>query len=69
MEKYEPIFVDAQELMGKAREELLSCDLLLIEASQKTSTGCTIEAGMAYAMKKPIVTIAKTGSNISKTLK
>jgi len=68
MEKYEPIFADPQELMKKAEEELIKCDLLLIEASQKTSTGCTIEAGMAYAIKKPIVIIARTGSEISKTL-
>lgn len=69
MEKYEPIFADATELMNKAKEALLLCDCLLIEASQKTSTGCTIEAGMAYTMGKPVITIAKTGSDISKTLR
>jgi len=38
MQKFESTFSDAQVMMNKAKEELTKCDILLIEASQKTST-------------------------------
>jgi len=59
MQKFESAFSDAQILMRMAKEEVMKCDILFIEASEKTTTGCTIETGMAYAMGKKIVTIAK----------
>lgn len=56
---------DLMKLTFKITEE---SDLLLIEFSEK-GVGLGIEAGYAYAKGKPIVVIAKYGSDISETMK
>lgn len=68
IEKYELIFDNPNELMKQAITTLSTCDMLLIDSTTKTTTGCTIEAGMAYALGKKIITIAKTWSDIRPTL-
>lgn len=55
------------ELMKLTFEKINICDLVLIELTEK-GVGLGIEAGYAYAKEIPIVTIAKTGSDISETL-
>lgn len=55
-------------LMKETFEQIAKADLLLIEFSEK-GTGLGIEAGYGYAKSKPIIVIAKEGSDISTTLK
>jgi len=55
-------------LMKKSFSEIEACDLILVELSEK-GVGIGIEAGYAYAKKIPIFTIAKTGCDISETLR
>jgi 2'-deoxynucleoside 5'-phosphate N-hydrolase len=47
---------------------VILCDIVLIELSEK-SVGLGVEAGYAYAKSKPIITLAKRGSDISATLR
>lgn len=60
-------FETSEELMRKTFEEIDSSDLVVVELSEK-GVGLGIEAGYAFAKGKPIVTIARTGSDISSTL-
>ena len=56
---------DLMKLTFKIIEE---SDLLLVEFSEK-GVGVGIEAGYAYAKGKPIMVIAKHGSDISETMR
>ena len=57
----------AQELMRLTFEHIDAADILVVEFSEK-GVGIGIEAGYAYARKKPIIIIAREGSEISSTL-
>jgi len=57
-----------EELMKLTFKITEESDLLLVEFSEK-GVGLGIEAGYAYAKGKPIVVIAKYGSDISETMK
>lgn len=56
-----------EDLMTKTFEEIDSSDMLVIEFSEK-GVGLGIEAGYAFAKRKPIIVIAREGSDISSTL-
>ena len=60
-------FDDPKELMVKAREEIQKCDVLLFDASVK-STGRAIEVGIAYSLNKKIIVIIKEGAAIKDNL-
>ena len=53
--------------MTKAFEAIRSCQLVVIELTEK-GVGLGIEAGYAYAQGIPIITIAQKGCDISTTL-
>lgn len=55
------------ELMKLTFEKIDICDLVVIDLTEK-GVGLGIEAGYAYAKGIPIITIAKSGSDISETL-
>ena len=55
------------ELMKLTFEKIDTCDLVIIDLTEK-GVGVGIEAGYAYAKGVSIITIAKTGSDISETL-
>ncbi|MEI6479992.1 MAG: nucleoside 2-deoxyribosyltransferase [bacterium] len=67
-EKWGEVVFTPDELMEKTFKEIDLSDLLIIEFSEK-GVGLGIEAGYAYAKQKPIIVIAKEGSDISSTLK
>lgn len=67
LERWGEVAFSPQDLMTKTFEAIASCDLVLIELSEK-GVGLGIEAGYAHAIGKRIVTIAKAGSDISETL-
>jgi nucleoside 2-deoxyribosyltransferase len=54
-------------LMQRTFEEIRASDLVLVEFSEK-GVGLGIEAGYAYAFGKPLVALAKSGSDLSTTL-
>lgn len=58
---------DPHELMKLTFEKISTCDLVVIELTEK-GVGLGIEAGYAYAKEIPIITIARSGSDISETL-
>lgn len=68
IENYKKVFNDSKELMERARTEILNCDVLLFDATEK-STGRAIEVGIAYANKKKIIVIMKEGAKIKDTLR
>jgi 2'-deoxynucleoside 5'-phosphate N-hydrolase len=68
VENYQKMFNDPIELMNRARAEILNCDALLFDATEK-STGRAIEVGIAYANQKKIIVIMKDGTEIKDTLK
>lgn len=67
-EKWGAKTFNPQELLFKAFEAIESSDIVLIEATEK-GVGVGIEAGFAFARKKPVVTIARHGSDISINLR
>lgn len=68
VENYQKVFNNPKELMNRAREEILKCDALLFDATEK-STGRAIEVGIAFSNKKKIIVIMKKGTLIKDTLK
>lgn len=61
VEKYEKIFDGPKELWAKAYDELGACDALLIDVSDGPTGGRLVEAGMAYALRKPVIVTMKKG--------
>ena len=66
VENYQKMFDDPRELMDRAKEEILKSDILLIDMTNKP-TGRAIEAGIAFAQNKKIISIMKTGTKIKDT--
>jgi len=66
VENYQKIFDDPKELMDRAKEEILKSDVLLIDMTHKP-TGRAIEAGIAFAQNKKIISIMKKGTKIKDT--
>jgi len=67
-EKWGEVLFTPQELMNKTFEVIDSAEILITEFSEK-GVGLGIEAGYAFAKGKPIIVIAKEGSDISSTLR
>ncbi len=66
-EKWGEVKFTPRQMMALAFESTRKADLLVIEFSEK-GVGLGIEAGYASAIGKPIVIIAKRGSDISSTI-
>jgi nucleoside 2-deoxyribosyltransferase len=66
-ENYGNVVFSPEELMKKAFEEVRASDVVVVELTKK-GVGIGIEAGYAYSLDIPILTIAKKGFEISKTL-
>ncbi|MFB5673496.1 hypothetical protein ACE3NQ_27345 [Paenibacillus terreus] len=54
-------------LMEESLKQIDRCDLVLLELSEK-GVGLGIEAGYAHARKKPVIVIAKWGTDLSFTV-
>ena len=67
-EKWGEVKFSSDELMTETFKAIDSSELIGVEFSEK-GVGLGIEAGYAYAKGKPIIVIAKEGSDISNTLK
>lgn len=61
VEHYKHVFDDPKELWARTYDEIGACDALLIDVSDHPTGGRLIEAGIAYALKKPIIVIKKPG--------
>ena len=68
IEKYGKVKINEDKLMELSFKLIDNSDILIIEFSEK-GVGLGIEAGYAYSKNKPIIVIAKKGSDISATLK
>lgn len=68
LEKWGQIHFAPDVLMQKSFHEIDQSDMIVVELSEK-GVGIGIEAGYAYAKDIPIITIARTGSDISETLR
>lgn len=68
VENYQKVFNDPKKLMDRARMEILKCDALLFDATEK-STRRAIEVGIAFANKKKIIVVIKEGTKIKDTLR
>jgi 2'-deoxynucleoside 5'-phosphate N-hydrolase len=66
-ERWGQVKFEPDELMRLTFKLIDESDILVIEFSEK-GVGLGIEAGYAYANKKPVVVVAKKGSDISGTL-
>jgi len=67
VEQWGEIKFTPQRLMKISFDEIDTCDLIIVELSEK-GVGVGIEAGYAYARQIPIITLARQGSDISATL-
>lgn len=61
VENYEKTFDDPKQLWAKAYDEIGACDAFLVDVSDNPSGGRLVEAGMAYALGKTIITIKRKG--------
>lgn len=61
IEHYKHTFDDPKELWERAYDELGACDALLVDVSDHPTGGRIVEAGMAYALRKPIIVVKKHG--------
>ena len=66
IEKWGQNSFSPKDLMGKTFEVIDSCDIVIIDLSEK-GVGLCIEAGYAYSKAKPLITIAEN-QEISTTL-
>ena len=66
IENYQKVFDDSRKLMNRAKKEIEKCDILLIDMTNKP-TGRVIEAGIAFAQNKRIISIMKKGTKIKDT--
>ena len=60
-------FQDAHELMRRAKEEIVACDVLLLQYDGP-GHGRIVELGIAYALDKKIILITKEGTFIKETI-
>ena len=67
-EKWGKVKFEPDKLMKITFEEIDKADMLLVEFSEK-GVGLGIEAGYAFSKNKPIIVLAKEGSDISTTIK
>ena len=68
IENWGQIEFSPTELMQRSFSAIESSRLFVVDLTEK-GVGLGIEAGYAYAVKIPVVVIAKAGSDISTTLK
>lgn len=61
VENYKHTFDNPKDLWARTYDELAACDALLIDVSNHPTGGRVVEAGMAFAMRKPIYVIVKKG--------
>lgn len=55
------VFPSQKALWAKAKECIEACDALLIDVSDSPSGGRVVEAGIAYALGKPVYVIVRKG--------
>ena len=67
VEQWGTVQLTPDALMQRSFQAIDSCDLLLVELSEK-GVGVGIEAGYAHALGKPIIVIAPPGADLSNTL-
>lgn len=67
LEQWGAVQYPADELMRLTFDLIESCDLLLVELTEK-GVGLGLEAGFAYSRGIPVVTIAQRGAELSTTL-
>lgn len=67
-EHFQKVFTDPKEIMQKASEEIIKCDVLLFDASEK-STIRAVELGIAYSNHKKLIVIVREGTVIKETLR
>lgn len=68
LEKWGEVQFDPGTLMQRTFDEIDSSDIVVVDLTEK-GVGIGIEAGYAFARHIPIMTIARTGSDISETLR
>jgi nucleoside 2-deoxyribosyltransferase len=66
VEGWAHVFDDPHALMARSLAEIAACDALLIDLTDKP-TGRAYEAGMAYALGKRVIVIARRGTPIKDT--
>jgi len=67
-ENWGKIKLGPEKLMRLTFEEIDKADFFILELSEK-GVGLGIEAGYAFSKNKPIIVLAKEGSDISTTIK
>lgn len=55
VENYKKTFDNPKDLWSRAFDEIGACDALLIDVSDRPTGGRLVEAGIAYALGKPVI--------------
>jgi len=63
VEHYQKTFDDPKELWARAYDEIGTCDALLIDVTDYPTGGRLVEAGIAYALRMPIIIVKRKGTH------
>ncbi len=61
VENYKKTFDNPKDLWARAFDEIGACDALLVDVSDRPAGGRLVEAGMAYALRKPVIVTKRHG--------
>jgi nucleoside 2-deoxyribosyltransferase len=68
VEQWGTVSLTPDELMDKSFKLIDACDMMVVDLTEK-GVGVGIEVGYAYAKGIPIITIARSNTLVSKTLR
>lgn len=68
LEKWGEVHFEPSTLMQRTFSEIDASDVVVVDLTEK-GVGVGIEVGYAFAKRIPVTTIARTGSDISETLR
>jgi len=62
IEGYQKIFDNPQDLWRRSKEEIATCDALLVDVSDGPTGGRVIETGIAFGLDMPVLVAVKRGT-------
>jgi nucleoside 2-deoxyribosyltransferase len=62
------VFQHPEDLMDCAKQEIADSDALLLDLSDRPSSGRIVEAGIAYALGKPVIILKRPDTVVSPTI-
>lgn len=68
VQDYKNTFKSAKEQWARIYDELGACDALLLDATEEPGIGSMVEAGMAFALRKPVIIAKRHSGKVDNSL-